>query len=474
MRKNKSLKLNMILNAIKGLLSVLFPLITFPYVSRVLGVDNLGRYNFVNSIISYLLLLAGLGINTYAIREGARIRDDRERIELFGREMLSINILSTVFSYLLLFILLLAVSRLEDDRSLLLIFSLQIIFKTIGVEWVYSIYEDYIYITLRSIVFQVISLILLFLFVKTKDDIDIYALITVLSAVGSNLLNYIHSKSYCDLRPVWQIRWKAHLRPILILFAMSATVTIYVSSDITILGFLCGDYTVGIYSVSVKVYNIVKTILSSVLIVSVPRLSLLLGKNDMVRFSESADDIYKTLLTLVSPAIVGIIVLRKEIVLLFSTSDYISAITSLSLLSIALFFCMGAWFWGQCILIPFKEESTVFKITIFSAVVNIGLNFILVPVWRENAAAITTIVAEGLSFVLCAYVGRKYLQVKKLLVHYIKIAIGCIVIYFIGSFVHSLSLSSASNMMIIIPFSIVFYGVIELFLKNEAIYGIVK
>ena len=464
----------MILNAIKGLLSVLFPLITFPYVSRVLGVDNLGRYNFVNSIISYLLLLAGLGINTYAIREGARIRDDRERIELFGREMLSINILSTVFSYLLLFILLLAVSRLEDDRSLLLIFSLQIIFKTIGVEWVYSIYEDYIYITLRSIVFQVISLILLFLFVKTKDDIDIYALITVLSAVGSNLLNYIHSKSYCDLRPVWQIRWKAHLRPILILFAMSATVTIYVSSDITILGFLCGDYTVGIYSVSVKVYNIVKTILSSVLIVSVPRLSLLLGKNDMVRFSESADDIYKTLLTLVSPAIVGIIVLRKEIVLLFSTSDYISAITSLSLLSIALFFCMGAWFWGQCILIPFKEESTVFKITIFSAVVNIGLNFILVPVWRENAAAITTIVAEGLSFVLCAYVGRKYLQVKKLLVHYIKIAIGCIVIYFIGSFVHSLSLSSASNMMIIIPFSIVFYGVIELFLKNEAIYGIVK
>ena len=155
--KNKSIKVNMILNAIKGLMSIFFPLISFPYVSKVLGVDNIGRYNFANSIISYFVLFAGLGINTYAIREGARLREKENEFRQFANEMFSINILSTIMSYVLFALLLIIVPKFQEYKTLLIILSLQIIFKTIGIEWIYSIYEDYAYITLRSIVFQVIS-----------------------------------------------------------------------------------------------------------------------------------------------------------------------------------------------------------------------------------------------------------------------------------------------------------------------------
>ena len=467
--KQKSLKINMVLNAIKGLLGIVFPLITFPYVSRVLGVDNLGRYNFANSIISYLVLLAGLGISAYAIREGARIRDDKNKMNQFCSEMLCINLYSTALSYLVFFILLLIVPKFVDYRSLLLIFSLQIIFRTIGVEWIYSIYEDYAYITIRSIVFQIISLILLFVLVKKEADVNIYAAITVFSAVGSNVLNFVHSRRYCRFSLVKNIDLHRHLKPILILFAMAATVTIYVSSDLTILGFVCNDHTVGIYSVSTKVYTIIKTVLSSVLVVSVPRLSALLGNDNKKKFNETSDDIYKTLITLVLPVISGIIVLKKEIVLILSSQDYLAATSSLSILSIALFFCMGAWFWGQCILVPFKLENTLFKITIISALVNIGLNFVMIPFWSENAAALTTVIAEAISFVWSMKAGRKYVNIQGTIKHYFKVLAGCGGIIAVGYLVSSLGLIGIEKVVVTIPAAVIVYFVIELILKNESV-----
>lgn len=472
MAKKKSLKLNMVLNAIKGLMGIVFPLITFPYVSKVLGVENIGRYNFANSIISYFILLAGLGISTYAIREGARFRDDREHFSHFASEMFSINIVSTAISYAIFFLILIAVEKFQSYKILLVILSLQVAFQTIGLEWIYAIYENYAYITIRSIIFQVISLGLMFAFVKTENDVCIYALITVISAAGSNILNFFHVRKYCNIGLTKSIDWKKHLRPIMILFAMSVTVTIYVSSDITILGFLCEDYTVGIYSVSVKIYSVIKTILSSVLIVSIPRLSALLGENNKSEFNIVASDIHSTLLTVMLPAITGIIVLKNQIVLLLSDATYMAATSSLTLLSIAMFFCLGAWFWGQCILVPVKQEMTVFTITVISAIVNIILNFMLIPIWKENAAALTTIIAQGISFVWCWYNGRKYVDVKGTDTILIKVVLGCGCI-FIDSIVCKV-LFGTGYMFTIMTFfsSVIVYGGVEIVLKNESVWKI--
>ena len=209
--------------------------------------------------------------------------------------------------------------------------------------------------------------------VKTEDDVNIYALITVISSGGSGILNYLHAKKYCRVKLTTKVNWKRHMRPILVLFATSVTVTIYTSSVVTILGLLCGDTSVGLYSVSTKVYSLVKTLLSSVLIVSIPRLSALLGSDDRGAFNEMAADIYKTLISLVLPALCGIILLRKEIILILADESYLASVNSLALLSVALFFCLGAWFWGQCILVPFQKENTVFIVTVIGAIVNLSL-----------------------------------------------------------------------------------------------------
>ena len=275
--KKKSLGINAFLNGLRSVLNLFFPLITFPYVSRVLSVSGIGIYNFSNTYVNYFILIAGLGITTYAVREGAKYRENRDRINEFVSQIFSLNMIATIIAYVLLFASLIIFKNLHNYVSCILIFSLQILFTTLGTEWIYTIYEDYAYITIRSIIFKIISIILLFLLVRKPEDYLIYAAITVFSAVGSNLLNFIHARSFVHIKLTTKTNWRYHLKPILVIFASAIAITIYVSSDTTILGLLKNDYAVGIYSTSVKIYQIIEGLLSAILTVTIPRLAFLWG-----------------------------------------------------------------------------------------------------------------------------------------------------------------------------------------------------
>ena len=321
--KKKSLGLNALLNGIRTVLNTLFPLITFPYISRVLSVENVGKYNFALSVIQYFLLIAALGISTYAVREGTKFRDDKKKFSIFANEIFTINIISTIIAYILLVFTVAAVPKFKDYAVIIAVFSIEILFTTIGTEWIYSIYEEYAYITIRSIIFKVISIILLFLLVKKPDDYIVYAGITVFANAGSNILNFIHAKKYCSLKFDIGLALKRHLKPIMIIFASTVATTIYINSDTTMLGFMGTDFEVGIYSVSSKIYRIVKQMLAAILIVTIPRLSLLMGQKRIEEYKNILTQIFNVLVMLVFPSVTGLILLSKEVVLLISGKEYI-------------------------------------------------------------------------------------------------------------------------------------------------------
>lgn len=470
--KEKSLKLNMILNGIKGLMGIVFPLISFPYVSKILGVENLGKYNFASSIVSYVALVAALGFATYAIREGARIRDNREQFSEFASQIYTMNLCATVIAYLGLAIVVLLIPKFNDYRALITILAISVVFQTYGCEWIYSVYEEYIYITVRSILLQLLSLIMLFVLVKTPQDLNVYAALSVGAGVISNLLNRIVARKYAQIRIKGRVDWKLHLKPIIVLFAMNAAVTLYVSSDITILGILCGNYTVGIYSVSVKVYNIVKTMLSAVVVVAIPRLASLLGKEQKDAFDETASDIYATLITVVLPAVTGIILLSREIVLIISDEIYLDAVPSLIILSATLLMCLCAGFWGHGILIPVKKEGVVLKATIASAVVNVVLNLILIPFWGEVAAAITTFISELLAFIMCAWAARNDVELHGIGPTVIKSIIGCMAIVVFVLLLGMLQLNMVVHVLVSVVGSVIIYMIAELLMKNSALQSL--
>lgn len=476
--KNRSLGLNAFLNGLKSILNLLFPLITFPYVSRVLGVKGVGIYNYSNSIVSYFLLIAALGISTYAIREGAKYRDNKEQINKFASEVFTINIWSTLVSYVLLLACLVIFTNLHDYISCILIFSIQIFFTTLGTEWIYSIYEDYAYITIRSIIFQVISLILLFIFVRNKNDYLNYAAITVFSSIGSSIFNFVHARAFVKIRLTWHIPWKYHIVPILVIFASNVAIMIYVSSDITILGIMKNTYVVGLYSVAAKVYTIVKNLLSSLLIVTVPRLAMLMGKRRMNEYNQVLTRVTNMLLLFTLPAMTGLFMLSKGVILIISGRPFLAATPSLQILCLALIFSLFSWVISDCVLIPAKREKLVLIGTVISAILNIVLNIVLIPFWSEKAAALSTVVAEASMMFFNLYFARDIIKSiitsKDFKNNLLSSVVGCGGIILICWLCDIGWQNWIPKIVLSVVLSIGVYGAILVFLKNTTIYSVIN
>lgn len=469
MKNQRSIGVNAGLNMIRTACQVIFPLITFPYVSRILHVENMGIYNFCQSVISYFSLLAGLGISTYAIREGARYRDNEEKMSLFASEVFSINVISTILSYLILGVCIFLIPRFSQYSRIMVALSISIMFTLVGSEWIFQIYEDYKYITIRGILFQCISLILMFVFVKNSSDLFAYVWITVISSSGASILNAISRRKYCKIRLVINTKVLTHLSPILVLFATTVATTIYTNADTTMLGFLSGNKSVGLYSVSTKIYTIVKQMLAAIIIVSIPRLSAYLGEKKIDDFNKTANQILNALVVIVVPAMVGMVALSRNIVFIIAGQEYVDANISLKVLSIALFFSIFSWFYTSCILIPYRCENKVLMATIVAALVNIGLNFILIPVFQQNAAAFTTVIAELFSMVITWWYGRKYFKVSFLKKDIGSVAIGCIVIWIICSMSDRYISSVLISTVFSVISSVVAYMLLLLIMKNQAV-----
>ena len=411
MIRTKSLKLNAALNAVKTITGIVFPLITFPYISRVLSVDSIGAYNFSASVVSYFQLFAALGISTYAIREGIRYRDNLSDMNKFVSEMFSINLLATFLSYCLLFLVLYAVPNMKEYKELILILSCQIIFTTIGVSWLCNIYEDFLYITIRTLAVQIFSLIAMFLFVKDERDLYCYTVIVTLANSVANIFNFSYlRKKYVKFRITFKCNLRKHLKSILIIFMTTLTITLYVNSDITMLGFMKSDYEIGLYSASVKVYTIIKNLFTAIAVVLIPRFSLLIANGKSEEAKDLFSKVFNTITLLVAPAMIGLFSLSDKILTLVAGSSYSDAGTSLAILSFAMLFSLYAYLYTNCILLPNRKEKVVFYASVVSAVVNIGLNLVIIPFWGINGAAITTLIAEGIMCFVAIYEGCKHMK----------------------------------------------------------------
>lgn len=465
--KKKSLVLNAALNGLRNILNLIFPLITFPYVTRVLSVSGIGEYNFANSIVSYFLMLAGLGVSKYGVREGAKYRDDIEKESKFVSEVFTINMVATILAYILLAVVIVFSDQVNRYAITVIIFSLQIFFTTIGVEWLFSMYEEYAYITIRSIIFKIISVVLLFLFVRDKNDVSIYAAITVFSSVGSNILNYIRARKMVHIRFRFRFDWNKHLKSIMILFASSIAIQIYVNSGITILGFMKDTYTVGLYSVSSKIYTIVKNGLAAILIVTIPRLSMLWGKNLVREYKTLFKDIFNGLLLVMFPSMVGLIMLSKQVVLIISGEEYISAVSSLRILCLALICSIISWIFNDGVLIPTKREKYALYSTIISATLNIIASFLLIGRWGQDAAALAVLIAEAAGMIMNIYWSRDIIKLKDILETHFGAIIGCIIIIVECALVNRYISGNVVSTIVAIIVSVLTYTIMLIIFKDR-------
>ena len=403
--KEKKLVDNIVFYTIKQICAIVFPMIVYPYVTRTLGVENLGKVEYAKSIVQYFVLLGSLGITDYAIREGARLRDDSVQMNRFATQILTIHAVSTVTAMFGL-LCLASSAKFFEYRSLLLTFMLIIPFNFIGTEWMLGIHENYKYISIRTMVIQIVSFGLTFASIHTPDDYVKYSCILVLSTAGASILNVPLAHKYFEL-DFSQFEIIKHLKSIVLIFGMAVAGGLYTNMDTSMLGLMTGTISVGYYAAANKLVNLIATFVGAVRTVLLPRLSYSVGIGDENTFKKINSNTLQVILMFSIPIAGGILCLSEDIIRLFCGESFLPGALALRLLVPEIVLSAINGYIVYQILLPLKKEKNAFLCIAMGALSNLCVNAILIPLIQQNGAAIATCISEFIVFSMANILSSK-------------------------------------------------------------------
>lgn len=392
--KEKSIKTNVVLNTIRLVSSILLPMISYPYISRVLGPASLGKVDFAASIINYFFIISSLGIPSYGVICCSKIRNDKEELKKTVAELLTINFALTCISYLILIASVMIVPQFQSRQKEILIYSITLICTTLGIDWLYSALEEFRYITIRSIAFKVISVVSMLLLIKKPDDYIRYECILIFSTVGSNILNFLHARNYIDFHKLNLHGLKRHFTPILIFASASIASTINANTDTAMLGLLKGDYEVGLYSFSVKFKNLIVGINNAALTVMIPRLSYYIGRNERKQFDLLLKKAADSVMAIACGVPIFFCIFAKETIEIIGGSSYSPAVLTMIVLNLCVVVLGATWIMGVGVLQTFGRQNQYAKTMWLAVMVNVCINLLLIPFWGATGAAIATLCTE--------------------------------------------------------------------------------
>ncbi len=447
-------------------MGVAFPLITFPYASRILGPNGIGKVSFSQSIISYFVMLAMLGVSNYGIREAGKVKNDKEKLSKFVSEVLTLNIVSSFISYILLFCIILSVPFFSTYRGIILVCSISILFTTMGVDWLFYAIEELGAVALRTFIFQLASMVLLFILVRKPDDYIYYALIGVVSSVGSNFFAFFYSRKYikytfCRLKDV-----KKHLKPVFAFFLMSIASTINASLDVSMIGFIVGDEQVGLYSTAMKVVRIVIAVATSATVI-LPRLSYYHSLNQAEEIKILTTKTLNLNIFFTLPAGIGLSIIAKPVITLISGDLYLNSVTILQILSPIILFIAFSNLLGSHLLMSVGKEKITFITVSIGIACNCIINFFLIKRNGAAGAATATLISEALVAVLQLLYARKYILFKNFAIHFFQCICGCIIMGCFVALVKNLRLPTVSTLLISISGGAFLYTTVLILLRND-------
>ena len=459
-----SIKKNFIMNALLTMSSFIFPLITFPYVSRVLLPVGTGKVQFAASFVAYFNMIAQLGIPTYGIRACAKVREDRQTLTRTAHELLMINLGMCLVSYIALGLCIAFIPRVNQEKTLFLIISMTLLLNAIGMEWLYKALEQYTYITVRSVAFKLVSVAAMFLLVHKQEDYVVYGAITIFAASASNILNFINVRKYISLRPVGGYSYKRHLKAVLVFFAMACAVTIYTNLDEVMLGFMKTDADVGYYHAAVKIKNILVSIVTALGAVLLPRASYYIEHGQKEEFTRITRKAMHFVILSASPLMLFFMMYAREGILFLSGSAFEPSVLPMQIIMPTVLLIGVTNVLGIQMLVPLGREEVVLQSEIAGAAVDLVLNLILIPRYGAAGAAIGTLAAEAVVLVVQYTALKENIGEFFYSFPYVKVLTAIICAAVLSVWTKILSISSFLSLMISgMCFFLTYFGIMFLF-----------
>ena len=410
-----------------------------------------------------------MGIPSYAVRKCAQKRDNSNELAKTVKEILIINTVSLCITYAVFIIGLLFIPKLREDSTIMMINSLSIILQTFGVEWFYQAIEQYDYITARNIIVKIISILLLFVFVRSPEDIIPYSIVTIVGTVGSNVLNLLRLPKLVNLKPKYQLDIRQHLKPIFVLFFYYAATTIYTNLDVVMLGFLTDNSMVGYYNASVKLKNVLVSVITALGAVALPRASYYLSNKENDKFRELISTSLNLVLLLSLGFAAYFTIEAQPVMLLLAGEGYVESIQSMMWIIPSIVFIGIGSITAWQLLIPLGRDECTLIGAIVGAIVDFGVNWILIPRYGAAGASIGTLCAE-ICVVIVHVIGlrdiiRDYVDMQNIIKILIGATFGIVSLLVFNRFVAINSVFITCIITATVFFLV--YGAIELILKEK-------
>lgn len=394
------IKKNFAYNTLLTLSSYIISLIVFPHVARVLGVELLGKIDFANNFVNYFSLFSLLGVSAVGIREIAACKDDVEkRSEVFSSILSTIFVL-TIIAILIYFCVVMFVPKLKDYQKLLFIGSISLFFSSLLIEWLYQGVEQFRYISVRTISVRVVYAILVFIFVRNKNDYVVYYSLTVMATAINAIINLSYSRYF--------VRFTFKLKSALIFIKEIASIgvykvltSMYTSFNVIFLGLVATSTDVGYYTTSTKLFYILLGVMTAFTGVMLPRMSALLSDNNYDEFSRRITDSFDLVCVFSLPMICGTMVFTPELINLLSGPGYDGAIVPMRLITPMIFITSIAQICVIQVLMPLKCDKVILFASLIGACIGVISNFVLVPKYASVGTAVTLLLSEVASDLIC-------------------------------------------------------------------------
>lgn len=405
-----SIKINVIFSTFLTVSNYLFPLITFPYVSRVLGVNNIGICNFVDSVVHYFILFSMMGIVTTGIREVAKAKGVRSELNKVYSSLLSLNIFSSIVAIIALFFLVLFVPKLNGYSNMFYIGTGKILANVFLIEWLYKGLEEFKFITIRSIIIKCLYVIFVIYFVKQPDDYIIYFGLTCLSVVVNAIINLLYSRNFVTFS-INGITIRPYVKSFFTLGFYLFLTSMYISFNVAYLGFVTDTVQVGYYTTATKLYSIIMGFFTAFTGVMLPRMSSLIaeGKNDemkrLIRFS------VELLFAISIPIVIVCEVCAADIIYLIAGDGYEGSVLPMRIVMPLMLVIGYEQIMILQILMPLKNDSAILKNSFLGALVAIILNILLVSHLGCVGTAIVWIMAEFTVLISAQYSVSKFVDI---------------------------------------------------------------
>ena len=468
-----SIKSNYIYTVTLTLSELVFPLITFPYVTRVLGPTGIGAVNFATSFIGYFILFAALGINIYGQREAAKYRTDKAGLSKAFNQILLIHILSTVLFFLIYSAIILSFDKFRHDILLFATAGVYLLLNAFSIEWFFLGIEQFRYITFRSVITRIIFTLAIFIFIKEKSDYILYYILIAISTSIPFIINIIYAKKVVvfSFRSFYNRKEIAkHLKDLVYSSLYMSITSIYTSFSIVYLGFISTETNVGYFSVANKLFSVVLSFFTALTIVLYPHLSSLMAQNNLKEFKRLIEKSFEIFIPVSIAIVVISILVSNEVVHLFSGDKFKNSVPVLQLFMPLVIVVGLAQIYVSQILFPLKKDKDVLINSAVVAIISIGLNIIIVTRFSLMGAIITLLISETIMTILLGikvYRYQKIMPSPTLILKNILLSIPYILLF---KLIRLMVISDIGTLLAMTFLSFAYFIIIQCFVvKNESI-----